>query len=76
MLTPRVAPELSARVEVARGRLDVVAARVEVDAVLVTVQHWETAGSRHFISADDVSADDENAAWKAVNDAVGRELRR
>ena len=59
-----VAPEIFARVEMARGRLNMVIARVESNVVVQAVETWETSASQSFISDDDVSAGEEDASWK------------
>ena len=55
------------------------AVRLDDDAggrqVAVALQQWLTASQEHFLGAADVTAADEQQAWRVLNQAVARALR-
>lgn len=57
-----------------RSALDVALSRVEDQQVQRALRQWQAAAEVSFVSALDMPASREQAAWAAMNDAVGRAL--
>lgn len=76
----RFAPRVEERdLADAQGLLEVRAVRLDVDrlgtAVAQELQAWVQTSREHFLSPTDVSAGEEQAAWRQLNEAVAAALR-
>jgi len=58
----------------ARGALQVRVSRIDDARIVNLVQAWRVAAEQAFLSFDDVSATEEESAWRAVNTAIGDAL--
>lgn len=59
----------------ARALLEVTLSRVDDPAVVAAALRWRLAAEVSFISTAELSADQEQRAWQAVNTAIGGALR-
>ena len=58
----------------ARSALDVALSRVEDARVSGLIRNWQSVAQIRFVSAQDVSASQEQGSWDDMNDAIGQAL--
>jgi hypothetical protein len=76
IVAPTVQPRVNGAAADAEALLEVRLVRVDNPRVVESVASWRAAASEHFISQEDVTADEEKTAWSRLNAEVGSAFKR